>query len=89
LLTEYHGAPVETEYLNTVEIALALLDAGSNLALEYMPKQVSRSLAWTKGVEFGLKNARFDIAAYNETDLSCSSSPPSSSGYFFRPSRSS
>lgn len=69
-LTEYHGAPVETEYLITVEIARALLDADYTVALEYMPKSLSRSLAWDKSERFGLRNARFDIAAYQEIDPS-------------------
>ena len=68
LLTGYHGAPVETEYLITVEIARALLKAGYTVAFEYMPKRVSRSLAWEDGKKFGLKNARFDVAAHDETD---------------------
>ncbi len=67
-LTEYRGAPVETEYLITVEIARALLEADYKVAFEYMPRQVSRSLAWDDGKTFDLGTARFDIAAHHEMD---------------------
>ncbi len=66
-LTEYHGGPIETEYVLTADIARAFLDRGFEVRVECLNRQLVNGFSMRKGwkprSEIGSK--RTDVAVIN------------------------
>lgn len=67
-LTEYHGEPVKTEYIITVNIARSLLQRFLGLvAIEYLINQIKgHALISDDSKEFLLGSQRFDVVVLDQ-----------------------
>jgi hypothetical protein len=69
-LTDYHGGPLQTEYVLTTDISRALLTSNYAVATEFLINRIQNHLYYREnGKVFPLGSRRFDVAALDAGGL--------------------
>ncbi len=69
-LTDYHGGPLQTEYVLTTNIASALLARQKLVATEFLANTEKNHVYYRdKQVSFTLGSCRFDVASFDSAGV--------------------